>query len=155
MKETVYINIKGLQLAAQNVPRDYEEDEDDPVEVINVGRYRIINGKEYIKYDEVLEGTTKKCTSTIKIAGNSVEVTKKGPVTAHLSFVPGEKTMTFYETPYGNIYLGIFSRSVDMQRTEDKLTISIDYALELNYEQVSDCKVDIEISSKGKFSLLS
>ena len=117
MKEKVYINIKGLQLAAQNVPRDYEEDEDDPVEVINVGRYRIINGKEYIKYDEVLEGTTKKCTSTIKIAGNSVEVTKKGPVTAHLSFVPGEKTMTFYETPYGNIYLGIFSRSVDMQRT--------------------------------------
>ena len=63
MKEKVYINIKGLQLAAQNVPRDYEEDEDDPVEVINVGRYRIINGKEYIKYDEVLEGTTKKCTS--------------------------------------------------------------------------------------------
>lgn len=111
--------------------------------------------KNIIKYDEVLEGTTKKCTSTIKIAGNSVEVTKKGPVTAHLSFVPGEKTMTFYETPYGNIYLGIFSRSVDMQRTEDKLTISIDYALELNYEQVSDCKVDIEISSKGKFSLLS
>ena len=55
MKEKVYINIKGLQLAAQNVPRDYEEDEDDPVEVINVGRYRIINGKEYIKYDEVLE----------------------------------------------------------------------------------------------------
>ena len=51
MKEKVYINIKGLQLAAQNVPRDYEEDEDDPVEVINVGRYRIINGKEYIKYD--------------------------------------------------------------------------------------------------------
>ena len=47
MKEKVYINIKGLQLAAQNVPRDYEEDEDDPVEVINVGRYRIINGKEY------------------------------------------------------------------------------------------------------------
>ena len=34
MKEKVYINIKGLQLAAQNVPRDYEEDEDDPVEVI-------------------------------------------------------------------------------------------------------------------------
>ena len=29
MKEKVYINIKGLQLAAQNVPRDYEEDEDD------------------------------------------------------------------------------------------------------------------------------
>lgn len=67
MKEKVYINIKGLQLAAQNVPRDYEEDEDDPVEVINVGRYRIINGKEYIKYDEVLEGTTKNVQVPLKL----------------------------------------------------------------------------------------
>lgn len=91
MKEKVYINIKGLQLAAQNVPRDYEEDEDDPVEVINVGRYRIINGKEYIKYDEVLEGTTKKCTSTIKIAGNSVEVTKKRSCNRTPVFCAGRK----------------------------------------------------------------
>lgn len=154
MKEKVYINIKGLQLAAQNIPRDYEEDEDEPIEVINVGSYHIVNGKEYIRYDEVLEGTSQKCSSTIKIAGDSVEITKKGPVTAHLSFVPGEKTMTFYETPYGNIYLGIFSRSVDMKRTADKLTINIDYSLELNYEQVSDCRVEIEISSKGSFSLV-
>ena len=57
MKEKVYINIKGLQLAAQNVPRDYEEDEEDPVEVINVGRYRIINGKEYRKNDDLLRNT--------------------------------------------------------------------------------------------------
>lgn len=154
MKEKVYINIKGLHLAAQNVPRDYEDDDDEPVEVINVGSYSVVNGKEYIKYDEVYEGTTQKCSSLIKIADHAVEITKKGPVTAHMSFIPGEKTMTFYETPYGNIYLGIFARQVDIERTQDKLTIHIDYALELNYEQVSDCQVDIEISSKGKFSLV-
>lgn len=55
----------------------YEEDEDDPVEVINVGRYRIINGKEYIKYDEVLEGTTKKCTSTLKLREIRLRLQKK------------------------------------------------------------------------------
>lgn len=123
--------------------------------MFNVGRY----GYQWQRIHKIRRGLRrndkKNVQVPLKLQGNSVEVTKKGPVTAHLSFVPGEKTMTFYETPYGNIYLGIFSRSVDMQRTEDKLTISIDYALELNYEQVSDCKVDIEISSKGKFSLLS
>ena len=61
--------------------------------------------------------------------------------------------MTFYETPFGNIYLGIFSREVDIQRTEDTIKISIDYSLELNYEQVSDAKVVIDISSRGNFSL--
>ena len=44
-----------------------KRDEDDPVEVINVGRYRIINGKEYIKYDEVLEGTTKNVQVPLKL----------------------------------------------------------------------------------------
>lgn len=154
MRDKVYINIKGLQLAAQNVPRDYEDDGDEPIEIINVGSYSVVNGKEYIKFDEIYEGTDQKCTSLIKIADNSVEITKKGPVTAHMSFIPGEKTMTFYETPYGNIYLGIFAREVDMKRSSDKLSICIDYALELNYEQVSDCRVEIEISSKGKLSLV-
>lgn len=154
MRDKVYINIKGLQLAAQNVPRDYEDDGDEPIEIINVGSYSVVNGKEYIKFDEIYEGTDQKCTSLIKIADNSVEITKKGPVTAHMSFIPGEKTMTFYETPYGNIYLGIFAREVDMKRSSDKLSICIDYALELNYEQVSDCRVEIEISSKGRFSLV-
>lgn len=154
MRDKVYINIKGLQLAAQNVPRDYEDDGDEPIEIINVGSYSVVNGKEYIKFDEIYEGTDQKCTSLIKIADNSVEITKKGPVTAHMSFIPGEKTMTFYETPYGNIYLGIFAREVDMKRSSDKLSICIDYALELNYEQVSDCRVEIEISSKGRFSLI-
>ena len=49
-------------------------------------------------------------------AGLVVMPVSLGPVTAHLSFVPGEKTMTFYETPYGNIYLGIFSGAADFSR---------------------------------------
>lgn len=153
MKDKVFINIKGLQLASSSDPSYYDQEEEDPIEIINVGTYSVINGKEYIKYEEVFEGDKERCTSLIKISENSVEITKKGNVSAHLSFIPGQKTMTFYETPYGNIYLGVFSRSIEMEREEDKLTIVIDYALELNYEQVSDCKVFIEVTSKGKFTL--
>ena len=150
MKDKVYISVSGLHLTSQN--GGYDEDEE-PIEIINVGTYKVVNGKEYIKYDEIYEGESGKSTSIIKIADGAVEITKKGSVTTHLSFVQGEKTMTFYETPFGNIYLGIFSREVDIQRTEDTIKISIDYSLELNYEQVSDAKVVIDISSRGNFSL--
>lgn len=150
MKDKVYISVRGLHLTSQS--EGYDEDEE-PIEVINVGTYKVVNGKEYIKYDEIYEGDSGKSTSIIKIADGAVEITKKGSVTTHLSFVQGEKTMTFYETPFGNIYLGIFSREVDIQRTEDTIKISIDYSLELNYEQVSDAKVVIDISSRGNFSL--
>lgn len=148
MKEKVFVKVKGLQLANQQ-----GEEEEDIIEVINVGRYRIVNGSEYVKYDEVYEETTQKSTNTIKISDKSVEITKKGLVTAHMSFIEGEKTMTFYDTPYGSIYLGIFAQNIQIDRSEDNISIAIDYSIDMNYEKVADSHVDIEISSKGKISL--
>ena len=60
MKEKVFVKVKGLQFANG-------QEEEDIIEVINVGRYRIINGSEYVKYDEVYEESTQKSTNTIKI----------------------------------------------------------------------------------------
>ena len=146
MKEKVFVKVKGLQFA------NGQEDED-IIEVINVGRYRIINGSEYVKYDEVYEESTQKSTNTIKISEKCVEITKKGLVTAHMSFVEGEKTMTFYDTPYGSIYLGIFAQNIQIERDEDDIRISIQYSIDMNYEKVADSHIDIEISSKGKITL--
>ena len=146
MKEKVFVKVKGLQFANG-------QEEEDIIEVINVGRYRIINGSEYVKYDEVYEESTQKSTNTIKISEKCVEITKKGLVTAHMSFVEGEKTMTFYDTPYGSIYLGIFAQNRQIERDEDDIRISIDYSIDMNYEKVADSHIDIEISSKGKITL--
>ena len=146
MKEKVFVKVKGLQFANG-------QEEEDIIEVINVGRYRIINGSEYVKYDEVYEESTQKSTNTIKISEKCVEITKKGLVTAHMSFVEGEKTMTFYDTPYGSIYLGIFAQNIQIERDEDDIRISIDYSIDMNYEKVADSHIDIEISSKGKITL--
>ena len=146
MKEKVFVKVKGLQFANG-------QEEEDIIEVINVGRYRIINGSEYVKYDEVYEESTQKSTNTIKISEKCVEITKKGLVTAHMSFVEGEKSMTFYDTPYGSIYLGIFAQNIQIERDEDDIRISIDYSIDMNYEKVADSHIDIEISSKGKITL--
>ena len=146
MKEKVFVKVKGLQFANG-------QEEEDIIEVINVGRYRIINGSEYVKYDEVYEESTQKSTNTIKISEKCVEITKKGLVTAHMSFVEGEKTMTFYDTTYGSIYLGIFAQNIQIERDEDDIRISIDYSIDMNYEKVADSHIDIEISSKGKITL--
>lgn len=149
MKEKVLVKIKGLQMVNQI----HEEDSEEPIEIINIGSYNVIEDKEYVRYDELVEGQNEKCSNLIKIAGNSVEITKRGAITAHLSFVEGEKTMTCYDTPFGNIYLGIFTRELDILRSEGRINITIDYALELNYEHVSDCKVEMEITSNRDIKL--
>lgn len=150
MKDKVYIKIRGLHMSARVEDTGEEADE---VEIINIGTYKVVAGKEYIKYDEIYEGESQKCSNLIKIDENCVEITKKGAVVAHLSFVKGEKTMTAYETGFGNLYLGIFARKVDVQRSEDEIRVNIDYSMELNYEMISDCSVEIVISSTGKFEL--
>lgn len=149
MKEKVLIKIKGLQMMNQ-AP---EDESDEAVEIINIGRYNSVGDKEYVRYEELVEGEDKKCSNLIKISQNTVEITKRGAITAHLSFVAGEKTMTCYDTPFGNIYLGIFTRELDILRNEDTINITIDYALELNYEHVSDCKVEMEITSNREIKL--
>lgn len=154
MKEKVLVKIKGLQIMSQvQEENNQEENSEETIEIINIGSYNVVGNKEYVKYDELVEGENGKCSNLIKIADNAVEITKRGAVTAHMSFVAGEKTMTCYDTPFGNIYLGIFTRQIDILRSDGIINITIDYALELNYEHVSDCKVEMEISSNRDIKL--
>lgn len=161
MKDKVYIKIKGLALSKQGEPANNsislaqdetvaaqtEDMEEDAVETINVGSYKVVNDKEYVHFEECYDGETDKSRNIIKITKDEIQVSKKGAITAHMDFKRGEKTMTFYETPFGGIYLGIITRDINIERSEDEIRILIDYALEVNYEQLNECKVSIIISS--------
>jgi len=66
---------------------------------------------------------------------------------------PGERTTTYYETPYGGIYLGINSKNIVIERSDERIYAGIEYTLELNHEIISESSVEIEISSKKNFKL--
>lgn len=144
MTEKVYIRIKGLHLETQQSAEGTEED----IEIINVGKYKIVAGNEYIKYDEVFDDGGKAKT-LMKISDMGVEISKKGAVTSHMSFIKGEKTRTLYETPYGNLYMGIYSKTVDISNTDDRINILIEYSIEINNQHVSDSRVEICIQSEA------
>lgn len=114
MDERVFVSIKGLHFASgvQDSDSDGSEDEE-VIETVNTGRYKRSGENEYIKYSDMIDGEDKPCSNLIKITPDgTVEITKKGYVTTHFSFVPGERTTTYYETPYGGIYLGINSKNI-------------------------------------------
>ena len=142
-KDKVFIKIKGLytgtmeegfQSDGENI--DEIETQDDEIEVINVGTYSVVNGKEYIRYEEVYDDSQERSSSIIKIDGDSVEVTKKGVVS------------TYYQTPYGNMSLGIITKSLEIERTEDTISIYLVYGMEVNCEHLSDCDMQITITTR-------
>ena len=131
-KDKVFIKIKGLytgtmeegfQSDGENI--DEIETQDDEIEVINVGTYSVVNGKEYIRYEEVYDDSQERSSSIIKIDGDSVEVTKKGVVSTKMRF-----------------------KSLEIERTEDTISIYLVYGMEVNCEHLSDCDMQITITTR-------
>ena len=139
MTKDVLIAIKGLQ---------FEEAEDaEEIEVIQRGQYFQRNGSHFLVYEEPIEGTTDTILNRIKFKEDEVLVTKKGAVNTMLSFRKNEKNMTNYATPFGNLVMGIHTHQIDLNMQEDKLFVHVDYALDVNYEFLADCKITITATS--------
>ncbi len=141
MTKDVIITVCGLQ----NGP----ETDGEPIEMITKGEYFYKNEKHYILYEEVMEGETKSTKNRIKIAPGSVELTKNGVVNVHMLFEENKKHITHYYTPYGCLDMGIDTKKVQIEESENEMKIAVDYALELNQQFAADCDIKITVRSKG------
>ena len=99
MTEEVLVSIKGMQVLAM--------DDGDEVEVVTSGKYLHKNGKHYISYEEVMEGMEGTIQNLIKLDADGMEVTKRGLTNVHMVFEKDKKNVTCYETPFGNLMVGI------------------------------------------------
>ncbi|MGN0408400.1 MAG: DUF1934 domain-containing protein [Bacteroides sp.] len=119
----------------------------DCIEVDYIGKINEVNGNIYIRYEEMFEGESRMTENLVKIYPKDarVEITKKGPVTAHMEFKAGEKRHTFYETPFGAVDMGIYTREADIIFEDDEIKIFLDYSIESNCRIVSECCVSMEI----------
>lgn len=139
MTKDVLIAIRGTQFEGAEDP--------EAIEVIQKGQYYQRNGSHYLVYEEPVEGSSDRILNRIKFKTDEVQVTKKGAVNTMLSFKQNEKNMTNYATPYGNLIMGINTHQIDLKMNESKLEIHVDYALDINYEFVADCKIAITATS--------
>ncbi len=139
MTKDVLIAIKGMQFEGATDPEE--------IEVIQRGQYYERNGSHYLLYDEPVEGSSDIIKNRIKFKEDEVQVAKKGPVNTTLTFTRNEKNMTNYATPFGNLVIGIDTQRIALEMSEQKMDIKVDYALDINYEFLADCKISIEVSA--------
>lgn len=147
MNKEVFVTLKGLQFN--------EQLESDKIEVVTLGEYYDKNNKKYIIFEEVVEGVEDKIKTMIKLSPTVMEVTKKGLTSAHMVFEVDKKNYTVYRTMFGEIQIGIQTKSIEIDEAEDEMTVKVDYELEMNCEHVASCSINLNVSSKseGKISL--
>lgn len=139
MNRDVIISITGLE-------NPVDEEKNSSVELITSGKYCKKGDKYYLSYQETeMTGFDDSTTTTLKIDGNMVAMTRFGQINTYMEFKPGERHTGYYETPYGSFTIGILSDNVDINLSENGGDIRIKYLLEIdnNTKATHDLRLNI------------
>ena len=145
MTKDVLVSVSGLQ-SAVNEMENYDEE---PIEVLSAGTYYFKDGKHFVFYEEVAEGVPGVTKTQIRLSGSeSLEVRKKGISNVNMVFEKNKNNRCFYQTPFGQLNLGIFTKDIWVEESEDNLNIRAEYIMDVDYEPLAECTIRINVKSK-------
>ena len=123
MKKDVLITVRGTQI---------NDGTPETVELMTRGTMTGRNGKFAISYVETELTGTAGVTSTFLILNpDRVVLTRDGPVKSRMVFVKGLKDESLYDLGFGSLLLGVFTRDIQVDLTEDGGRLYIDYVVEI------------------------
>ncbi|MGN0204393.1 MAG: DUF1934 domain-containing protein [Coprococcus sp.] len=144
MTEDVILTVSGRQM---------DLGEDASTELIAGAAYYYRNGKHFVIYDEPDPDSGGQTGNTIKIAGDRVDVIRRGAGSVHMVFEKEKQITSCYHTPAGDIWLNVYTSDIRTVLNQDVIETNIDYTLHMNDIFISECRVTIKIMSKGSASL--
>ena len=74
-----------------------------------------------------------------------MEVRKKGLINAQMNFERESKLVSIYETPYGQMEMGIYTTGICLDEQDDFLELKLKYLLEINNQHISDSEILVQI----------
>ena len=148
MTKDVLLTISGLHY--DTLAEEEVEEGDEPIEVITPATYYFKNGKHYVLYDELVEGFLGTIKNTIRITGDSkLEMKKSGITNTNMVFEKEKINVTPYDTPYGEMMVGVYTKDMKVNVQERNIDVSVAYALDVNNEKVADCNIVMNIKANG------
>lgn len=147
MTKDVIIEISGIQ--ESRLEGEVGEKGEELV-VVMPASYYYKNGKHYILYDEVVEGSPIGIKNKLKITGTKqVDMMKSGATNAHMIFEHHKKTQTYYQTPFGQMLVTFYTTDMNIKVNEDEIKIKISYEMDVDHQPFADCMLRIRIHSKA------
>lgn len=139
MDKDVWVNVSGMQFG--DTPGG------EKIEIMTPGSYYKKKDHHYLTYDEVVEGSDEVTKNIVKFDGDVFSISKSGFTNVEMIFEKNKRNMTNYVTPYGTLLVGIDTDRIDIVENDDSINIDIDYALDVNYEHLANCKIRMEITN--------
>ena len=139
---------KDVLISLCTVQSNPGETQENRTQTLISGNYYEKNGRHYIIYDEVMEGFSKAVKTKVKFSENMLEIIRSGPIGVRMLFEENKKNVTSYNTPYGNIMLGISTKKINVVMRADLIEVEVEYTLDADGGHLSDCSMNMKIQSK-------
>ena len=148
MTKEVLISVKALHLEGDEL-LTAQVPESEAIETITAGEYFYKNGKHFIIYDEVIQGADRITKNTVKFSDEEVVLTRRVGINVQMIFDLKRRTVSNYETPLGNIVIGVITDYISVSESDNKITLTIDYKMDSNFEMISKSSLTIEITPQS------
>lgn len=140
MQERYKITVIGKQTV---------DGEEDKIEVITMGDMTVSDGKIVIVYPEYAQDDPTKCTDTSVTYENGIlTIERRSEMRSHLILEQGVRHECLYETPMGQMFIGIFTDSIKADISDEGGEIHASYQLDFNRTTVSYNKFYILVKEK-------
>ena len=140
MTDEVVVSIKGVQIANGEM--------NESVELISCGVHKMEQDTRIIQYEEVDEENQEITNVTLIMSPSHIEILKQGQSNVHMVFEEKQKTTSCYQTPFGELMMGIDTTKINVSEEEDKIIIVLEYGLDMNYNHIADCTITIKVLAK-------
>ena len=139
MKSDVIITIENTQKTPGNNTEST---------LTTVGKLWGISSDYHISYseqDDELKGSE---TELHVVNDSKVTMTRRGNYSSMMIFEPGQQHHCFYNTPFGELNLGVFTKKVKSNVDELGGKLKFSYTLDANNEFLSENTLNITIKRK-------
>ena len=141
MNREVELVLSGLHASGQ-------EQESEAVETVQPAQYFKRNDSHYLLYEEKMDEDQAPCRSRIKFRDHLLELTRQGTAEMHMIFEENKRHVVPYNTPYGQLLLGIKTRRVQVEEQKDRICVTVEYILDQGGEPFSESCLKLYIREK-------
>jgi len=138
MKKDVLISLTSIQ---------WQDDEKNETELFTRASFTRSGSQDVISYEDTSATGFEGSVTTITVDGsNSASIVRRGTANSVLSLEIGRKHYCQYETPFGDMRIGVYTHAIDNTIDKDG-RLYLKYTLDLNSSYLSDNEIIMNIKN--------
>lgn len=138
MTKDVLVTVKGSQFMSNGT---------DDIEIVVPGNYYKKNNKHYVIYEELIDGSSSMTKNRLKFDDKNFNLVRTGAVNVNMLFEENKRNISSYMTPFGELMVGFDVKKINVEETDNIINVGINYDLDVNYERMGNCNIEMSIKS--------